>query len=157
MRTATEYLETVKKRHNLRSDYALAKFLGISRQAVSKQKHGGGLDDYTALKVAQALDINPLEIIAARNQERAKSAEEKAAWEKILKSVAACTVGVFLLLLPTKAPESSTSGINQIKDHGIYIIRTLRRARKLLKRFKSWTDTLRPSTPQSRFKPFRSL
>jgi hypothetical protein len=72
----------------------------------------GNADDYTALKIAQALNINPLEIIAAGNHERAKSAEEKSAWERILKSVAACIVGACLLLChQSRLANSSTSGI----------------------------------------------
>lgn len=110
METISDYLEEVKTCYNLSSDYALSKFLDVSRQAISKQRHGGGIDDYTALKIAKALNISPLEVIATRNRERAKSAEEKAAWEKILKSVAACIVSVFLMASPVEEVKSSTSG-----------------------------------------------
>lgn len=86
MNSTRNYLEKVKEKQNLNSDWALARFLGITPQAMTKIRKGGSLNDYTALKVAEALGINPLEVIATANREKAKGAEEKAAWERILKS-----------------------------------------------------------------------
>lgn len=117
MKSTKDYLDEIKEKKGIKSDYALAKYLKTTKQTISRYRvEKNRIDDYMALKVAEALDINPLEVIAAANQERAKSAEEKAAWERILKSVAACIVGVFLLFSPPESTESNTSGI--------YIMRT---------------------------------
>src|SRR3569832_1848501 len=65
MNTTREYLIEVKKKNNLSSDYALAKLLGTTRSAIRFYMKGERImDDATCLKVAEALNLNPLEIIA---------------------------------------------------------------------------------------------
>jgi transcriptional regulator with XRE-family HTH domain len=75
------YLDAVKKRLGISSDYALAKALGISQQAVSNYRAGRSkMDDDVALTIAELLGINPLAVIAAANAERAKTDEARARW-----------------------------------------------------------------------------
>jgi len=81
MNTTREYLIEVKKKNNLSSDYALAKLLGTTRSAISFYMKGERImDDTTCLKVAEALNLNPLEIIARANAERARTDEEAKQW-----------------------------------------------------------------------------
>jgi len=76
-----EYLAACKTRLGIESDYALAKALGISQQAVSSYRAGNSkINDDVALTVAEILCINPLQVIAAANAERAKTPEQKAKW-----------------------------------------------------------------------------
>jgi len=76
-----EYLAACKTRLGIESDYALAKALGISQQAVSSYRAGNSkINDDVALTVAEILGINPLQVIAAANAERAKTEEQKARW-----------------------------------------------------------------------------
>ena len=89
MKTTLEYIDAVKMRRDLPSDYAIAKLLGVSRQAVSQYRQGkAAFDDLTAVRVAEILDINPMEVIAAANRERAKSEEVKRVWSSIWDRVA---------------------------------------------------------------------
>lgn len=82
MRTTVEYLDAVKARLDLPSDYAIAKVLGITRAAVSRYRNGHGVfDDEVCFAVAEILDINPLEVIVAAQSERAKNDDSKAKWE----------------------------------------------------------------------------
>lgn len=101
MKNAEYYISAIKAKHNLPSDYAVAKFLGVTRQAISQVKKGGGFDDYTSLKVAEALDIDPLEVIASSNAMKAKSEEEEKAWKKIMKKVSATAAGIALPFITT--------------------------------------------------------
>jgi transcriptional regulator with XRE-family HTH domain len=79
--TTIEYLDAVKTAKGITSDYALAKLLGFSLSAVSSYRTGRRfLDDDAALTVAQALNLNPLIVIAAVNAERAKTPENRARW-----------------------------------------------------------------------------
>ena len=79
------YLDAVRKRLDLPSDYALAKRLGITQQAVSNYRVGRSkMDDDTALAIAEILEVNPLAVIAAANAERAKTPEQKARWAGIM-------------------------------------------------------------------------
>lgn len=82
MRTTVEYLDEIKDRHGLPSDYAIAKKLGLTTQAISRYRHGQSyFDDDACIRVAEALDINPLEVIVSANRERAKNADVRARWE----------------------------------------------------------------------------
>lgn len=82
MRTTVEYLDAIKARHGLPSDYAIAKRLGLTTQAISRYRHGlSYFDDDACIRVAEALEINPLEVIVSANIERSKNAQAKAKWE----------------------------------------------------------------------------
>lgn len=81
MKTTLQYIDAIKLRHGIESDYAVAKLLGTSRQAVSKYRQGNtSFDDLTALHVAELLGVNPLEVIAAANAERAKNDDARRTW-----------------------------------------------------------------------------
>lgn len=63
----------IKTSYGLPSDYATAKKIGITTQAVSKYRRNGvTFDDMTAFKVAHLLDLNPASVIAWSNFERAQ-------------------------------------------------------------------------------------
>jgi transcriptional regulator with XRE-family HTH domain len=80
-----EYLDAVKVHLGIASDYALAKKLGFSQSAMSSYRTGRRVfDDDAALTVAQALGVNPLQVIAAANAERAKTPESRAKWEDLM-------------------------------------------------------------------------
>jgi transcriptional regulator with XRE-family HTH domain len=88
-----EYLAACKRRLGIESDYALAKALGISHSAICGYRAGRSrIDDEVALSIAQILRLNPLEVIAQANAERAKTPEARARWEGLLQG--------FLALLP---------------------------------------------------------
>jgi plasmid maintenance system antidote protein VapI len=95
------YLEKAKEALNIKSDYALAKHLGISRFTMSGYITGRRtIDNYTAAKLAEALDIDPMEIIAAAEEEREKDEKKRDFWRQIVqKNAAACLVLVGLFLL----------------------------------------------------------
>jgi plasmid maintenance system antidote protein VapI len=81
----TEYLQAVKSRLGISSDYALAARLGITRSAVSKMQQGESVfSDDVALTVAELLDVEPMAVIAAANAERAKTPEAKARWTGLM-------------------------------------------------------------------------
>lgn len=82
--TSLEYLDAVKERLGIVSDYALAARLGITRSAVSKFQKGAVFGDDVALTVAEILQLHPMEVIAAANAERAKTDEQKARWEGVM-------------------------------------------------------------------------
>lgn len=76
-----EYLAACKTRLGIESDYALAKRLGVTQSAVSSYRTGRSrIDDEVALTVAEILGVNPMQVIAAANAERAKTPEQRARW-----------------------------------------------------------------------------
>lgn len=85
MKTTVDWLAICKQRFNVESDYALAKRLGVSQQTISSYRTGRSrFDDDMALTVAQALHIDPLQVIASVNAERAKTPEQKARWMGVM-------------------------------------------------------------------------
>ncbi|AOJ83804.1 hypothetical protein WS86_24565 [Burkholderia savannae] len=99
MKTTVEYLDAIKSRLNLPSDYAIAKALGLTRAAVSKQRLGHSVfDDTTALRVAEILDVDPMEVIAAANAERARDEATRRLWERAWGKVTGATVAVALTM-----------------------------------------------------------
>lgn len=80
-----DYLNAVKRKLGIESDYALAASLGVTRSAVSTFTRGKGIfGDDVALTVAEILEIDPLAVIAAANAERAKTPEQKARWTGLM-------------------------------------------------------------------------
>ena len=88
-----ELLEAVKAKRCISSDYALAKALGVTQQAVSSYRSGNSIiNDDVCLSVAAILGMEPIFVIAQANSERAKTPELKARWMGIIEG--------FLTLLP---------------------------------------------------------
>lgn len=76
-----EYLDAVKQRRNITSDYALAKVLGVAQSTVIGYRSGRRIiDDEVCLTISQILNIEPLTVIATANAERAKTPEMRARW-----------------------------------------------------------------------------
>lgn len=74
-----ELIERLKAAYGLPSDYAAAKKLGITCQAISKYRNKGtSLDDKVAVEIAELLDLNPLMVVASMHVERAERQNDKA-------------------------------------------------------------------------------
>lgn len=85
----TDYLDAIKNRYDLPSDYAIAKMLGIARQRMTAYRAGSeSFSDSTALRVAELLDLDPLEVALSAHAQRAKAPEERALWERALARLA---------------------------------------------------------------------
>jgi transcriptional regulator with XRE-family HTH domain len=96
-----EYLQAVKTRLEISSDYALASRLGITRSAVSNFTRGKGvMGDDVALTVAQILDINPLVVIAQANAERASTPELRARWVGVVEKFSASFNDLIRVMAP---------------------------------------------------------
>ncbi|OQS44024.1 hypothetical protein B0T49_21755 [Chromobacterium violaceum] len=81
MKKSIEYLIEAKTALNAASDYALAKALKTSHVNISNYMNGKSqMDDYHCIKVAQVLGIDPMEIIAAAQEEREKNEEKREFW-----------------------------------------------------------------------------
>ncbi len=79
-----EYLDSVKRKLDLPSDYALAKTLGITRESVSQLRSGrSSLGLETSLKISEILDIDEHVIYSHAQIEKAKTPELRHFWESI--------------------------------------------------------------------------
>ncbi|MBL1277462.1 MAG: hypothetical protein COB30_015380 [Ectothiorhodospiraceae bacterium] len=109
-----DYLDALKTRHSLASDYALAKFWGCDKQHISRyRKKGQTFDDTTALKVAKWLEMEPTKILLDMHAERSTLPEAKAAFERLSESLtgiaAAILLGFVVILGSIPAPVAAAS------------------------------------------------
>ncbi|EMN5130722.1 hypothetical protein RVV79_003849 [Burkholderia contaminans] len=102
MKTTVQYLDAVKRKLGLDSDYAAAKALCLTRAAISKYRLGRAFfDDMSAVRVAEILGIDPMEVISAANAERARDESARSfwvgVWGKATGATATAAVAVFMV------------------------------------------------------------
>jgi transcriptional regulator with XRE-family HTH domain len=116
MRT-TEYLTAAKAKTSKNKSIELAKLLGVTSGAMSHYESGKRIiDDYTAMKLAKILGIDPLRIIAQANAEREKNEKKRAFWTTIASKGIAAMVTAFIFgttFLPTNTAEANIHKKNQ--------------------------------------------
>lgn len=110
MQTTNEFIDAVKVRHGLETDYALAKLLGIRHSNVSNYRAGRStMDNRTAVKVAELLAMKPMEVIAAVEMERARDEKTKGFWMRY----AAALVMFVGISSPPAPAEASTADLTK--------------------------------------------
>jgi predicted transcriptional regulator len=81
IKTTQNYLDEITRQHeDLRSDAALGRVLGVTRQAVYQYRRHTSMSVYVAVRIAMVLDIDPMETIAAAMYEQARGEEYKQFW-----------------------------------------------------------------------------
>jgi len=123
----TQYLDAIKKRYSLPSDYALAKFTGWSKQAVSQyrtaQRH---LSDDHAIQAAKLLKRDPAEVIAHIHAERTKKPEERKVWLRIARQFGRAAA-VFLLVGQSVMTHSPAQASGAQAPTTVYDVKSRRR------------------------------
>ena len=120
-----EYCDAVKGAMGIESHYALAKGLGISKQAITRLYGGGVFSPETAVKVAAILHLDPLIVIADCEMERAKAPAMRAVWERIAaRAAAAVVVGIGIGgILAGAIPADPALPLQSVADSGtLYIM-----------------------------------
>jgi len=83
MKTVDNYLDSIKKKYDIKSDYALAKFLGISKQRVTTYRQGrSSFNTEFCIIVAKFLGLEPLEVISAMHATREKDSLARSFWKQ---------------------------------------------------------------------------
>jgi len=85
MKWFDSYIDELKEKMGLTSDYAVAKFLGVPRQSMTKVRNREVLGKDKCLRIALALKKDPIEIIATAEAQREKNQELRAVWIKLAK------------------------------------------------------------------------
>ena len=106
MQNTVDFIDAIKARLSLPSDYAVAKVLEIKPQSIysyrAKREFFGAV---TAIKAAGILDLPPGYILACVAAEREKRPQVRRAWEKAAKALqntaATAFIGVFALMAAT--------------------------------------------------------
>lgn len=99
MAATVDYLDRMCERHRC-TDYAVAKMLGMTYQAVRNWRAGTSvMSEDAALKVAKLLDLPPQEVVFAVKAEAAATPEVRAFWTTAKESVAATTLFALAVVL----------------------------------------------------------
>ena len=83
MKTMVDYIEKLKEMYGLNSYYKAMSYIGMNVQGWTKIKAGGGISEKNAIRLAQALKIDPIEIMAVSNALKAENNEIKMVWIKL--------------------------------------------------------------------------
>lgn len=85
---ASKWIDRVKVKKNLPSDYAAAKLLGMTQSAISVLRvRESTLSDEASLNVAMSLEIDPVIVLIDQALERAKTDETRNAWAKAINTL----------------------------------------------------------------------
>lgn len=109
MFSTVEFLDAIKDKYELRSDYALAKFMGWRQTRISQYRVGDReLDDDGCVQVAEKLGLPPAHVMACMASRRAENASLRRYWEEAAKLLKDGTWAVLLAaVLGAGAPRSS--------------------------------------------------
>src|SRR5258708_29549327 len=94
MKTTVQFLDAVRARYGLTSDYQLAKLLGLKQQAISHYRKGRTWGAETAVKVAELLKLPAVYVLACMAAERAGTVETRNAWSKAARVLAGTAVAI---------------------------------------------------------------
>jgi len=79
----SEWLDKTKEKLNIESDYRLAEIIGVGKTAISNIRiRNNGMDNYTACRIADILEINEIKIIADIEEQKEKKEEKRTYWRK---------------------------------------------------------------------------
>jgi hypothetical protein len=104
MHTTADLLDEFKRAHGIESDYALARFLEVRKQVVSRYRTGvHTLGPELAFRIADDLRLDRGYVLACMAAERAQGDAERRAWRRLAERAAGIAAGVLVAFLV--APE----------------------------------------------------
>lgn len=113
--TTQDFLDALKFRLNLRSDYACAKLLGVTTVTMMRWRAGGSFNDSNAMHVADLLKLPRAYVLACMGAQRAEDTESSGVWRQIADvfrdkvALWACTALLgFMVLASDRAPAAPT-------------------------------------------------
>lgn len=110
--TTLELLEQLQIRHQLRNDYQVAKYLGVSTGRIANYRSGrNAFDDLMACRIADELELDRGQVLAWIHAERAEASEQPEvakAWQRLAKRAAiAGLVAIGVSATPAPSPTAA--------------------------------------------------
>ena len=124
------WVEKIKEKTDLKSDYAVSVALGITRATISQHKTGAvsAFSDKQCIRIAEILQISAAEVLADQHAEAAKTPEEKAAWNEVVKALMSSAAAVLLAFsISALNPPLANAGKVQKSISPNYILCALRK------------------------------
>lgn len=124
-----DYLEEVKKKHNIQSDYKLAEHLNITRSAISRYRnYDAHMDNFTCYKIAESLEINPHKVLIDIAMGKEKKEDKKEYWKKKLKQLSILPSIFFITIVLTNnsAIDNKEPLLQQVKiSHNVELCKII--------------------------------
>lgn len=135
MKSTRQYLADLKAKYQISKNRELAKLIDVKEATVSRYMSGDRvIDNTTALKIAQLLEIDEAIVIAQANFER-ESGENKKRWNDYLVKLGGMTASILLPVIFILSPsQAEAATILKDKYKALYIMlsrRLLKAARNL--------------------------
>jgi hypothetical protein len=83
MLTTPDFLDALKLKLKLPSDYAVGKHLGVTSMTMSRWRAGGALSDENARRVADLLEMPRAYVLACMAAQRSDDPESSGTWRQI--------------------------------------------------------------------------
>jgi transcriptional regulator with XRE-family HTH domain len=100
MKTTIDYLNDAKSALGAVSDYELANKLEVERASISQWRAKSRImDNYAASKIADALGIEAIEVIAAANVEKEKDESRRDYWRSVQARTKRAVAGMLAALV----------------------------------------------------------
>ena len=126
MKNTADFLDALRVKLNVPSDYAVAKYMGMHRQHMSRyRKLHGTFDEVMCLKIADILETDPAYVVACMHYQREKNETVKKLWANMAARLApACAAFAAAAIVPAlimSAPEAPQT--LDLSASSIYIMR----------------------------------
>ena len=119
-----ERLQECQIKLGIKSDYALAKIVGCSRQRISELKKGTVKPDaYFAVKIGEILRVHPLMLLAEFEAENAKTEARKSFWINFGQRIKTGAVAIMALIsIAFWSPEPKAGDLVD-NTHNVYYVK----------------------------------
>jgi hypothetical protein len=115
MRTSISYLEEALERMGDETDKKKAERLKMTPQALWNYRNGiSKMDNFACIMVGRYLGIDPMKIMAACEEERAKTEEKQAFWRDFRSTLSGLAIAAALGATMTAAPDLAQA--NTVKN-----------------------------------------
>lgn len=127
MKNSISYLEDALEKMGNEPDKKKAEKLKMTPQALSNYRHGvSRMDNFACIMVGNYLGIDPMKIIAACEEERAKSEEKQEFWRDFQKSLSVKIAAALTITaaMTATAPEVKAGTPTPAKPaiHSVYYV-----------------------------------
>lgn len=107
----SQYLDALREKLGVQSDYAVSLRMGWTRQLASNYRNNRNtFDNTTCAQIAEALGVTFDEIVADMEKQRAKTEAQREFWENFASRLKGAAAGVFLTVAVSSVTMLVTSG-----------------------------------------------
>lgn len=131
MRTSRSYLEEALERMGDEPDKKKAERLKLTPTALSNYRTGvSRMDNFACIMVGRYLGIDPMKIMAACEEERAKTEEKQAFWRDFRNTLSGLGMAAALGATMTAAPDQAHAYTVKLQNDNVFIMSNLRRKKR---------------------------